>query len=58
MSFADAGMLDALVLTVVPVALGAGKPIFDPDLADGPLRLLGTRTFTSGMVELRYNLRA
>jgi len=55
--FADAGLLDELILTVVPVVLGEGKPLFDRRLPGGPLQLLGTREFTSGMVELRYEIR-
>ncbi len=54
--FADAGLLDELHLTVVPVVLGAGKPLFDRQLAE-PMQLTGARTFRSGMVELRYELR-
>lgn len=51
--YADARLLDELHLTVVPVVLGAGKPLFDRGLPE-PLRLTGTRTFANGMVELRY----
>lgn len=55
--FADAGLLDELLVTVVPVVLGAGKPLFDRRLPGGPLQLAGTRVFETGMVELRYELR-
>ena len=54
--FADAGLLDELLLTVVPVVLGEGKPLFDRPLPGGPMQLTGTRTFQSGMVELRYEI--
>jgi dihydrofolate reductase len=54
--FADAGLLDVLILTVTPVVLGEGKPLFDRRLPGGPLQLTGTRTWDSGMVELRYEL--
>lgn len=54
--YADAGLLDELLLTVVPVVLGDGKPLFDERLPGGPLQLLGTTVFQSGMVELRYEL--
>ncbi len=54
--YADAGLLDELLLTVVPVVLGEGKPLFDRALPGGPMQLTGTRTFQSGMVELRYEL--
>jgi dihydrofolate reductase len=54
--FADEGLLDELILTVVPVVLGEGKPLFDRRLPGGPLQLTGTRPFDSGMVELRYEI--
>jgi dihydrofolate reductase len=56
--FADAGLLDELLVTVVPVVLGEGKPLFDRRLPRGPMQLTGTRTFDSGMVELRYEIAA
>ena len=52
--FAAAGLLDEVLVTVVPVVLGSGKPLFDERLPAGPLQLLGTTTFANGMVELRY----
>jgi dihydrofolate reductase len=55
--FADAGLLDELLVTVVPVVLGAGKPLFDRRLPGGPMQLTGARPFDSGMVELRYEMR-
>ena len=55
--YADAGLLDEVLVTVVPVVLGAGKPLFDRRLPGGPMQLLGTSLFETGMVELRYGLR-
>jgi dihydrofolate reductase len=52
--YADAGLLDEVIATVVPVVLGNGKPLFDRRVSGGPMRLTGTRTFDTGMVELRY----
>jgi dihydrofolate reductase len=51
--FVDADLLDEVLVTVVPVVIGAGKPLFDRPL-DAALRLTGTRTHDNGMVELRY----
>lgn len=56
--FADAGLLDQVEVTVVPVVLGSGKPLFDRRLPGGPMQLKGSRAFASGMVELRYEIRA
>ena len=55
--FADEGLLDEVLLTVVPVVLGGGKPLFDRRVPGGPIQLTGTRRFDSGMVELRYEIR-
>jgi dihydrofolate reductase len=52
--FAEAGLLDEVWLTVVPVVLGAGKPLFDRRLPGPPMQLTGVLPRASGMVELRY----
>jgi dihydrofolate reductase len=52
--FADEGLLDEVLLTVVPVVLATGKPVFDRRLPGGPMQLTGTRALDSGMVQLRY----
>jgi dihydrofolate reductase len=54
--FADEGLLDEVHVTLVPVVLGDGKPLFDRRLPGGPMRLTGTRAFDSGMVEVRYEV--
>jgi dihydrofolate reductase len=55
--FADEGLLDEVLVTVVPVVLGGGKPLFDTRLPGGPMQLLGSRVFETGMVELRYEIK-
>ena len=52
---AEAGLLDELHVTIVPVILGSGKPLFSKPIGKG-MRLLGTRSFDNGMFELRYAL--
>lgn len=52
---AEAGLLDELHVTVVPIVLGSGKPLFESPILR-PMRLLGTRAFSNGMYELRYSL--
>jgi dihydrofolate reductase len=55
--FADHGLLDRVEVTVVPVVLGEGKPLFEKRLPGGPMQLLATRTHSSGMVSLDYEIR-
>ena len=54
--FADAGVLDEVRATVVPVVLGAGKPLFDRRVGGEPMRLIGVAPKPTGMVELAYEL--
>jgi dihydrofolate reductase len=54
---ADAGLLDELWVTVVPIVLGSGKPLFSRPI-EKAMRLLGYRPFATGMCELRYALTA
>jgi dihydrofolate reductase len=54
--FADEGLLDEVLVTVVPVVLGEGKPLFDRRVPGGAMQLTGVRSFDNGMVELRYEI--
>jgi dihydrofolate reductase len=55
--FADAGLMDDVMVTVVPVVLGEGKPLFDHRLPGGPMQLTEVLPRESGMVELRFEIR-
>jgi dihydrofolate reductase len=55
--FADAGLLDLVRVTIVPVVLGNGKPLFDRRLPVGPMHLTGVFPRRNGMVELNYEIR-
>jgi dihydrofolate reductase len=54
--FADHGLLDRVEVTVVPVVLGEGKPLFDRRLPGEPMQLVSTTAFASGMVGLTYEV--
>ena len=54
--FADAGLLDEVLVTVVPVVLGEGKPLFDRGLPAGPLQLTAVTPHRNGMVGLSYRV--
>jgi dihydrofolate reductase len=53
--FVDTGLLDELRVTIVPVVIGEGKPLFDRRLPK-PMRLTAAFPRDNGMVELRYEL--
>jgi dihydrofolate reductase len=55
--FADAGLLGEVLVTVVPIVLGDGKPLFNRRLPGGEMRLTGVFPRKMGMVELRYEIR-
>ena len=42
--FADNDLLDTVEVTLVPVVLGEGKPLFDRRLPGGPMQLTGSLT--------------
>lgn len=49
-----AGLVDELCLAVHPVLLGDGRPLFAPGLPRTALRLLDTRTYDTGLVQVTY----
>jgi dihydrofolate reductase len=51
----NAGAIDVLEIYVMPVALGAGVPLF-PDVFSGTLTLDESTAFTNGVVMLRYDI--
>lgn len=53
-AFMDAGLVDELWLSVHPILLGAGKPLFQPHESRKALRLLESKTYDTGLVSLKY----
>jgi dihydrofolate reductase len=52
--FVRLGLVDEYVLHVHPVALGAGKPLFEHKV---DLELISTKAYASGVVRVRYRSR-
>lgn len=53
-SFINLGLIDIYKISVHPVALGSGKPLFEDLKEQIDLKLTRTRVFKSGVVELTY----
>ena len=50
------GLVDELWLSVHPILLGNGKPLFRPQDQRTPLTLLESKTYETGLVSLRYKI--
>ena len=53
-SFLAADLVDDLTVTLVPILLGEGRPLFHPADKQQRLELVGATPFASGLVTLRY----
>jgi len=56
-SFLVAGLIDELTVTVLPILIGAGRPLFGPLPADVHLTHAGTQVYDCGFVQLKYRVQ-
>lgn len=53
-SFLAEGLIDELTITVIPILLGTGKPLFGPLSTDVHLSHISTQTYEFGFVQHKY----
>jgi len=53
-SLVKAGLVDEFWLSVHPIVLGAGKPCFEKISQRLPLKLIETKSYSTGLVSLKY----
>ncbi len=54
--FLEAGLIDRLILTRIPVLIGKGKPLFGPTSRDIPLRHIETPLMKAAWFKANSNL--
>lgn len=55
--FLHAGLIDEITVTLIPVLLGEGRPLFGALEKDLELTLVRTKTYEFGFVQVTYSLR-
>ena len=53
-SFLDQGEIDEFLIHVIPTFIGEGIPLIAPGRRTVPLKLISSKKFTDGVVELHY----
>jgi dihydrofolate reductase len=52
--FLEAGLIQRVIITRIPVLLGSGIPLFGPLARDIRLKHVATRAYPSGLVQSEY----
>lgn len=52
--FLDMGLIDQLIISIIPVVLGSGIPLFSKINNDKWCRLISSQVFSNGLVQLQY----
>ena len=55
-SLLSEGLVDEIILTIIPVVIGEGIGLFDKVSNDVKLKLTNSKEFKSGMVQLKYQV--
>lgn len=57
-SFLDACQLDEFIIHVIPIFIGEGIPLIAPRHLSLPLKLLSSKSYSDGVVQLHYRVGA
>lgn len=54
--FLSSQMVDTMTLSIIPVILGSGIPLFNGIEKEIPCRVISSQSYPSGLVQLRYEI--
>lgn len=54
--FLEAGLVDDITISIISMVLGSGIPLFSTMNREQKCRLINTRSFPSGLVQLKYEV--
>lgn len=55
--FLNAGLIDEMTITTIPVLIGSGIPLFGPTDHDIHLNLISNKSYPSGAVQHKYKVK-
>lgn len=55
--FLEANLVDQMTISVIPIILGSGIPLFNTMDGEKTLQLVSTQSYPSGLVQLKYEVR-
>jgi dihydrofolate reductase len=47
-------LIDKFIISIIPYLLGSGKQLFKPGRPSQNIKFVGSKTFSSGLVQLEY----
>ena len=54
--FLNAGLIDQLTISLIPIVLGSGIPLFNKINHDKWCRLVSSKSYSNGLVQLQYDV--
>jgi dihydrofolate reductase len=55
--FLNKGLLDELIISIIPVVLGSGVSLFSKINDDKWLRLISSQVYSNGLMQLKYGFK-